>query len=601
MDYNNLLTNKMIFCISLIFISIIKLAKSHSCGFNDHKMDKIYKMMVPEEEKRNLQTTDYLPIRIYFDYTTLDNQTQVDDTLRSGIKQILGNAQNVFQSLLKVKRFPYKLKFNQCDDSVTINNTIKTQGIDTDIVIFPYVDTSITSNTEAYASACVMAVTNNRPVAGVIAFTLATKTNKTNWLEFYTNLALHEITHILVFNPSMFNAYVDSNNQLLGLKNVIKTQEVNGVNRTMIITPKVVAAAKKHFNCSEVTGVELEDLGGAGTAGSHWEARIMLGDYMIGVSLDESAMSDITLALFEDSGWYSVNYYSGGLMRFGKNEGCDFLNKKCLTNGAVAYPEEFCNVTYAQSCSTGRTSRAICYITAFNGNIPTPYQYFPNVNQGGFPYADYCPVKLSVTNMTYFLPYNCRVGYSTFPASYSENISTTSSCFMSSLSKQTISYSENANVGVCYQYGCNSNFTISVIVGGISNICSYKGQKINFVGYTGSLTCPDYNQICTGTVPCVNIIDCINKKSLTANSTTVKYSSSQSVITTIVSPTPSESNPETTNKETNQPTTNTGTNQPTNTNLSTKTNTKTDITSSSKYLKSTMITILISIYLFFCS
>ena len=34
------------------------------------------------------------------------------------------------------------------------------------------------------------------------------------------------------------------------------------------------------------------------------------------------AISEITLALLEDSGWYKANYYTGGLMRFGKNKGC---------------------------------------------------------------------------------------------------------------------------------------------------------------------------------------------------------------------------------------------------------------------------------------
>ncbi len=29
-----------------------------------------------------------------------------------------------------------------------------------------------------------------------------------------------------------------------------------------------------HFNCSTLEGVQLEDQGGSGTAGSHWEARI---------------------------------------------------------------------------------------------------------------------------------------------------------------------------------------------------------------------------------------------------------------------------------------------------------------------------------------
>ena len=41
---------------------------------------------------------------------------------------------------------------------------------------------------------------------------------------------------------------------------------------------------------------------------------------MIGDFYEEQAISEMTLALFEDSHWYKVNYYTGGLFRYGKNE-----------------------------------------------------------------------------------------------------------------------------------------------------------------------------------------------------------------------------------------------------------------------------------------
>ena len=50
----------------------------------------------------------------------------------------------------------------------------------------------------------------------------------------------------------------------------------------------------------------------------------MLGDYMIATIYNDFAMSDINLALFEDTGFYKVGYYSRGLFKFGKNKGCFF-------------------------------------------------------------------------------------------------------------------------------------------------------------------------------------------------------------------------------------------------------------------------------------
>lgn len=42
----------------------------------------------------------------------------------------------------------------------------------------------------------------------------------------------------------------------------------------MIVTPRVVAEVRAHFNCSELEGAELEDQGEEGTALTHWEKRI---------------------------------------------------------------------------------------------------------------------------------------------------------------------------------------------------------------------------------------------------------------------------------------------------------------------------------------
>ncbi len=43
---------------------------------------------------------------------------------------------------------------------------------------------------------------------------------------------------------------------------------------SMMVTPKVVEEVRRHFNCSELEGAELEDQGEEGTALTHWEKRI---------------------------------------------------------------------------------------------------------------------------------------------------------------------------------------------------------------------------------------------------------------------------------------------------------------------------------------
>jgi len=54
--------------------------------------------------------------------------------------------------------------------------------------------------------------------------------------------------------------------------------------------------------------IELEEFGGEQTLRSNLEARILLGEYMNGVAYNEEVViSEFTLALLEDSGYYKAN------------------------------------------------------------------------------------------------------------------------------------------------------------------------------------------------------------------------------------------------------------------------------------------------------
>ncbi len=74
----------------------------------------------------------------------------------------------------------------------------------------------------------------------------------------------------------------------------------------MIITPRVVEATRNHYGCKTIEVLELEDDKGSATAGSHWEERIMAGEIMFGMDSTEATLSEMTLALLEDSGWYKT-------------------------------------------------------------------------------------------------------------------------------------------------------------------------------------------------------------------------------------------------------------------------------------------------------
>lgn len=110
--------------------------------------------------------------------------------------------------------------------------------------------------------------------------------------------------------------------------------------RSVLTTPSALAAARAHVNCDLLTGVELEDGGGSGTAGSHLEAYLFFGDVMCGwiYSTDalyaptpygQAVVSNVTLGVLEDLGYYTVNWGAAGALVWASGGGCSFVELPC--------------------------------------------------------------------------------------------------------------------------------------------------------------------------------------------------------------------------------------------------------------------------------
>ena len=206
------------------------------------------------------------------------------------------------------------------------------------------------------------------------------KLNQKEILNLLSYVFLHEFTHILGFTESIL-----SYKGLLITKNVTRI-EGNPKNKTLFIGNKAIETASSYFNCNKIEGIELDSNSNSEKLpNSHWNARILLGDYMIsGKYYPEQVISEITLALLEDLGWYKINYYTGGLMRFGKNKGCEFLEKDCIKsdgNDVVSsFPNEFCSPNSFSTCSSGRLSRGYCFKSASENSART-YAYRAWIHQ----------------------------------------------------------------------------------------------------------------------------------------------------------------------------------------------------------------------------
>ncbi|RNC49149.1 GP63 group I member a protein [Trypanosoma cruzi] len=231
----------------------------------------------------------------------------------------------------------------------------------------------------AWATSC-SALPDGRPVVGVVNYGPSSVTDS----EYSVRVVVHEIGHALGFAVEI----MEERNMLKEVKGVRGKAKV-----LQVSSPKTVEKTREHFNCVNATGMELEDEGGERTASSHWKRRnakdeLMAGNEGIGY------YTALTMAAFEDTGFYRANWGKEEPMSWGNNSGCALLTEKCVINGVTKYPEMFCTAeSRLFSCTSDRLGLGHCTIELYDAPLPPQYQYFSNPKLGGSPgfFMDFCP------------------------------------------------------------------------------------------------------------------------------------------------------------------------------------------------------------------
>ena len=547
----------------LLIINIINVCFSNnqfnndnSSFFSNHRFENDSYNIEEETDldknkNRELQSDDdgFTNIRIYIDKTYINQNYDNLEILNKVLTSIEKCVKSI-EEIIKVRQID-KIKFTDSDiHTLGFNNNeinpdlLSTgEGISSDLIIFPKFE-EFQQNTQlvlAIGKPVIFDSVLKRPIGAILSINknLPSIPNSENYLN---SVIIHQLTHILGFMYELFDKYE------IGFSNVIKTdmeiRTIQGKERKekkYIISPRVVSYAKKYFNCENITGVELEDSSSYDDYNnSHWEARILLGEYMNSeVHTPEQAISGFTLALLEDSGWYKANYYTGGLMRFGKHQGCAFLYEDCEVNDNSK--NKFKNDLFAVSaindlqrttCSSGRQSR--CYIITNN-------KMSRGLHISGKEIADDCFVSdfdKDEEDLSFFVgscnkgngEYGTKIYYNNnyrgkngnFPDIFGEEISDNSFCVLSSvvpLSLKDTNINEfNIYNGIthpiCYPMFCTSK-SLTIQIYNHYIVCPREGGIVEVKGdYNGYVHCPDYNLICTGTVMCNDLFECIEKHSL---------------------------------------------------------------------------------------
>lgn len=213
---------------------------------------------------------------------------------------------------------------------------------------------------------------------------------------------------------------------------------------------------------------------------------------MIGQSYLAPVISNLTLALFHDSGHYFPNYSAAETLLFGRSQGCNFASPgKCVSSWPKHQEGYICDLNDPNrlGCSADRRSQVWCNgaISSLSG-IPPQFQYFSDPTKGGSDsLMDFCPVA----NERRWCLWSSENPND--PFNYGEQYCRDCRCFMSNLI-EAVPARPNMNPG-CYRHICISPEDLRIQIGEYYYNCPF-GGVLEAENFGGELTCPANNDIC---------------------------------------------------------------------------------------------------------
>lgn len=311
----------------------------------------------------------------------------------------------------------------------------------------------------AAAAACYASKRDGRPIIGAYLLNLAFLQTEFYHEFLYFSTFAHEFTHILGFSSNLYASFVKPGTTTKRTDVVGKTS-IGAETFDTITMPEVVNFAKSFFACNNIPGVPLENNGGSGSAGSHWEKLFLPQEYMNPTVENPGVLSDFTMTFLRATGWYQIAAGASQRYDWGQNSGCGVFNI-CPQNStgycsAAQVSQTICSSEWMSkgSCIQDKTFSSGCYVKRsqehtclFNG----PWQTLSsNSNQEAFEPGARC------------INYKGLGGY----------------------------------MAQCHKTTCSAS-GISITVGKNTVTCgTTEGGVTKNVGWYFDLECPDFNDFC---------------------------------------------------------------------------------------------------------
>ncbi len=358
----------------------------------------------------------------------------------------------------------------------------------------------VAGTTLAFAGACSgqRDAASGRPTAGFVNVNVARlKVGDAGLLM----VLKHEIVHVLGFSPSMFSQFPSSPVSLIPA-----SRRKSVYNIQVVKSPTVLSEVRRQTACATLEGAELENQGGVGTAGAHWEKTRFGGEFMVGSSSGGPAVfSRLTFALLLDSGWYAADLGNPLIHQsipWGDKAGCDFAEQSCDSAAwkSLGGPY-FCTEKNQGGCMPSRSMFGICVApTTVAQSLPSQFAYFSGPQTAGSTdddLSDFCPVWVDSNDCTN--PADASLSPDGYASARGEEYTSTSRCLTSTLLKSSAGqFKEKLRPYGCYSVGCGAPAGYRVRVAQHWYDCP-DGTDISIPyggGFGGRITCPATSEAC---------------------------------------------------------------------------------------------------------